>query len=115
MDYPDTLPCFLYEGYGVAPRQPVLETDFGLAVRRRQTYADMREEIAVSCILSSEQEQTFREFHNVTTEMGSLPFDAPLFINGANVTREATFIGDPPSYTPVAPGYVKATATLLTT
>lgn len=115
MDYPASLPCLLFEGYVVAPRTPVLETDFGLSVRRRQIYEDMREQIAVGLILTAAQEPTFRDFYNASLEMGSIPFDAPIRINGADVTREVQFIGDPPSYVPVGPGLVRATATLLTT
>lgn len=106
-------PCFRFEPYQVAPRSAVLEMDFGLAVRRRQIYADMLEEIPVEFILDGSQEEECRDFYVNDLEMGTLPFDAPIQINGALTTREVRFIGDPPSYTPVAPGYVKARATLL--
>lgn len=112
--YPGSLPYFLWEGYAVAPRSPVLEVDHGLEVRRRQIYSDMREQLSVSLVLSTSQEQDFRELYNTTLEMGSLTFDAPILIEGSLQTRESSFIGDPPSYVPVAPGYVRATATLLT-
>jgi hypothetical protein len=112
--YPESLPCFLFEGYVVTPRNPVLEIDHGLAVRRRQVYSDMREQISVGLVLSAAQEITFRELYNVTLEMGALTFDAPIQFKGSLQTIECQFIGDPPSYSPVAPGYVRATATLLT-
>lgn len=113
MNWPATLPCFRFEPYQVAPRSAVLEVDFGLAVRRRQTYADMLEEVQVEFVVDGAQEARTRSFYNDDTEMGTLPFDAPIQINGALTTREVRFIGGPPSYTPVAPGYVKATARLL--
>lgn len=112
--WPVGLPCFQFAGYTVAPRSPVLEVDHGLAVRRRQIYSDMREQLNVSLVLSADQEVIFRELYNVTLEMGSLPIDAPIEIEGAQNVRECQFIGDPPDYTPIAPGYVRATAVLLT-
>jgi hypothetical protein len=113
MNWPATLPCFRFEPYQVSPRSAVLEMDFGLAVRRRQIYADMLEQIPVEFIVDGDQEAEAREFYNVTTEMGTLPFDAPIQINGALTTREVRFIGDPPSYVPVGPGYTRVSATLL--
>lgn len=112
--WPVTLPCLLFDGYRVAPRSPVLEVDHGLSVRRRQIVSEFREEIYASVILSAAQEVAFRNLYNVTLEMGSLPVDAPIEIEGSQQIRSCLFIGDPPSYTPVAPGYVRATATLLT-
>lgn len=118
--WPETLPCILFNDYVVTPRSPVLEIDHGLAVRRRQVYSDMREQLSVSLVLTAAQEIVFRELYNVTLEMGSLPLDAPILFNGTLQTRECIFIGDPPSYTPLGriapdgPGYVRATATLLT-
>lgn len=113
MIYPATLPCFQFSPYQVSPRSAVLEVDFGLAVRRRQTYADMLEEVQVEVVVTGAQEEILRGFYNDDTEMGTLPFDAPIQINGAQTTREVRFIGGPPSYVPVAPGYARATATLL--
>lgn len=117
--WPEDLPCILFNDYAVAPRSPVLEVDHGLAVRRRQVYSDMREQLNVSLVMTATQEPIFREFYNVTLEMGSLPFDAPILFNGTLQTRECKFIGSPPDYTPLGPiaprtGYVRATATLLT-
>jgi hypothetical protein len=106
-------PCFRFEPYQVSPRSAVLEMDFGLAIRRRQIYADMLEEIPVEFIVDGTQEEECRDFYVNDLEMGTLPFDAPIQINGALTTREVRFIGPPPSYVPVAPGYVKARATLL--
>lgn len=114
MNWPATLPCFRFEPYQVAPRSAVLEIDFGLAVRRRQVYADMLEEIPVEFIVNGAQEEEVRDFYVNDLEMGTLPFDAPVQINGALTTREVRFIGDPPSYVPVAPGYTRVSATLLT-
>lgn len=113
MDYPSDLPCFQFAGYGVAPRSAVLEIDHGLAIRRRQVYANMPEELNVELVVSGAQEAALREFYNVTTEMGTLVFDAPIQIEGSLQTREVKFIGDPPSYVPVAPGYARVSATLL--
>jgi hypothetical protein len=114
MDWPLSLPCFRFEPYQVSPRSAVLEIDWGLAVRRRQIYSDMIEQVAVELVLSGSQEEDLREFYNTDLEMGTLPFNAPIQIEGALTTREVRFIGDPPSYVPVADGFARVTATLLT-
>jgi hypothetical protein len=115
MDYPPSLPCFLFQGYGVNPRSPVLEKDWGLDVRRRQIYSDMPEDLRVEVILSGLEWETFREFYAVDTEMGTLPFNAPILIEGALQTKEVRFTGPPPSYKPLGAGLTRATATLVTT
>lgn len=115
IDWPDELPIFSRDPYAVEPRSPVLEIDFGLAVRRRQVCAAMREGIQVSMHLSSTQEPILRDFYVDTLEMGTLSFNARILIDGALQTREVSFIGDPPSYIPSSKyGYVRAVARLLT-
>jgi hypothetical protein len=114
MNWPATLPCFRFEPYQVSPRSAVLEMDFGLAVRRRQIYADMLEQIPVELVVTGPQEVELRDFYNEDLEMGTLAFDAPIQINGALTTREVRFIGAPPDYVPVGPNHVRVTATLLT-
>lgn len=115
IDWPASLPCFLLDGYGVQPRDPVLQTDFGLAIRRRQIYAEMLEELVVSMLLNPTQEGTFAEFYETTLKMGSLTFNAPILIEGSIQTREVKFIGDEIGHSPDAMSYVRAgTARLLT-
>lgn len=113
MDFPASLPCFLLADYSVEPRSPVLEKDWGMDVRRRQIYSDMYEGISAALMLSPDQWATFREFYNVTTEMGSIPFDAPVSINGSVQTKEVRFTGPPPAYKPLSPGLARATCRLI--
>ena len=111
--WPASLPCFLFEGYAVAPQSPVLEVDHGWAVRRRQIYSDMNEAINVGLILTHDEWATFIDYYNDTLEQGSLPFDAPILIEGSMTTRESKFTGAPPAYTPVGSELVRTSATLL--
>lgn len=113
MDFPATLPCFQFAGYAVAPRQPVLEVDHGLAVRRRQIVSSMFEQINVQMTVSGSQESELRNFYNITTEMGSAEFDASILIAGSYQLRRVKFINAPPVYVPVADGFARVTATLL--
>lgn len=115
IDWPDELPIFSRDPYEVAPRSPVIETDFGLAVRRRQVCDFMREGIQVSAHLSSTQEPILRDFYETALEMGTLSFNAQILIDGALQSMEVSFAGAPPSYVPSSKyGYVRAAARLLT-
>ncbi len=113
MDWPVSLPCVRFEPYTASQRSNTLEIDWGLNVRRRQLYGKMKPEISCEVILDGTQEAALREFYNVTTEMGTIAFNVPVQADGYYGAREATFIGDPPSYVPVSNTHVRATFNLL--
>ena len=113
MDWPATLPCIQLDPYRVVPRSPVLENDWGHLIRRRVTFSDLVQEVEIQFVMDGQQQADFRTFYDVTTEMGTLPFNMPLEIEGSYQTKEVRFIGDPPSYVPVAPGYAEVSATIL--
>lgn len=113
MIWPSTLPCPRFEPYQVAPRSAVLENDWGFAVRRRQIYSDMLQEVPLELVVDGGQETELRTFYSDDLEQGSLAFDIPLEIEGSFQTKEARFIGEPPVYTPVSMSYTKVSARLL--
>lgn len=113
MDWPAGLPYFRIEPYQIAPQSAVLETDFGRNIRRRQIYPVELEGISVELILSASQERRLRKFYEQDTEQGTLPFDAPILANGVVDTWAVSFDGEWPTFTPVAPGHVRAIARLL--
>lgn len=115
LNWPSSLPCFRLSPYRVAPRDPVMQTDFGITTRRRQIYSDYEEEVVVEALLDEAQEQDFRNFYDVTLSMGTQWFNVPLRINGSVQTREAMFIN--PRYVLDAiesDTHMRLSATLLT-
>lgn len=113
MDWPSELPCFLLDGYAAEPESAVLQTDFGLIIRRRQILSEELEGIPVALYLTDAQEPIFRVFFERALEKGTLPFNAPILANGTLATREVTFDGAEPDYTPATPTFVRVTARLI--
>lgn len=113
MDWPVSLPCVRWEPYQAVQRPAALEIDWGMAIRRRQIYGKLTPEMSVEVILDGTQEAALRTFYNETTEMGTLPFNIDVQVNGVYQSREVRFIGDPPAYVPVSHRQSRATFTLL--
>lgn len=111
--WPATLPCFLFSPYNVAPRPAAFEMNLGMVTRRAMVYTENNELFSVEMILSSTGEQALRAFFKTTTAMGTQSFLVDLWREGEQQNLEVNFYGPPPSFAPVAPGYIRATFTLL--
>lgn len=100
IDWPIAVPVPKLDPYSVKPDSPVLESDMGYALLRRQVYSDAPERIDIALLLSRTQEQIFRAFVRFSLSFGTQYFNMPILANGTYNTREVQIIGGQPDYRP---------------
>lgn len=114
IQWPASIGCFRFDPYSVAPRPASVEDMLGMVTVRSRVYVENNEVVSVEQVLTSAQEQALRTFFKTTTSMGTQSFLVPLLVAGTLQNREAIFYDAPPTFRPVAPGYVVASYSLLT-
>ncbi len=105
--WPDSLPCFRFEPYSVAPRPGALQLDLNIHSHRVRIYTQNNEVFSVEMILKLAEEQTLLDFYKDDTAYGSQSFLVSVWVDSEFQTWECMFIGEPPNSVPVAQSYIR--------
>lgn len=114
---PAGMPVFESQGHGAQPKSKFADVAMrtGHGRKRRISTAAPRT-VTVSLFLTTNKQTTFEAWFENTLKAGELHFSAQVAFQGNKNLYwwEAEWL-DMPTYTPLAPGYVRVTGTLLLT